>query len=125
MSTENSPVPVNDNLVLLCGKSACGKSASLMGLENPEGVISLNCEAGKKLPFKSKFKQLIIEHKKATLIALFFLIGCRIDFFVGCEFARRGFTVPFHQDRGKISDCANWHRDSLGKGLEMVGRSVE
>ena len=60
MSTENSPVPVNDNLVLLCGKSACGKSASLMGLENPEGVIYLNCEAGKKLPFKSKFKQLII-----------------------------------------------------------------
>lgn len=46
---------VNDNLVLLCGKSAAGKSASLMGLENPEGVMYLNCEAGKKLPFRSKF----------------------------------------------------------------------
>jgi hypothetical protein len=50
----------NDNLVLLCGKSATGKSASLMQLEKPEGVIYLNCEAGKKLPFKSKFKQYVI-----------------------------------------------------------------
>lgn len=47
---------VNDNLILICGKSATGKSASLMGLENQEGVIYLNCEAGKKLPFKSGFK---------------------------------------------------------------------
>lgn len=47
----------NDHLVLLCGKSATGKSASLMGLEKPEGVLYLNCEAGKRLPFKSKFIQ--------------------------------------------------------------------
>ena len=39
-------IPVNDNLVLLCGKSATGKSASLMELANPEGVMYLNCEAG-------------------------------------------------------------------------------
>ena len=51
---------VNDHLVLLCGKSATGKSASLMGLENPEGVMYLNCEAGKRLPFKTKFKQFTI-----------------------------------------------------------------
>jgi hypothetical protein len=51
---------VNDNLVLLCGKSATGKSASLMNMNNPEGVMYLNCEAGKKLPFKSKFKQFVI-----------------------------------------------------------------
>jgi hypothetical protein len=50
----------NDHLVLLCGKSATGKSASLMGLQNPEGVMYLNCEAGKKLPFKAKFKQYVI-----------------------------------------------------------------
>lgn len=46
---------VNDNLVLIVGKSSNGKSASLMGLENPEGVMYLNCEAGKKLPFPAKF----------------------------------------------------------------------
>lgn len=48
---------VNDHLVLLCGKSATGKSASLMQLEKPEGVLYLNCEAGKRLPFKAKFIQ--------------------------------------------------------------------
>lgn len=53
-------VKVNDNLVLIAGKSSTGKSASLMGLENPEGVMYLNCESGKKLPFKAKFKQFVI-----------------------------------------------------------------
>jgi hypothetical protein len=51
---------VNDNLILVGGKSATGKSASLMGLKNPEGVAYANCEAGKKLPFKSKFKEFVI-----------------------------------------------------------------
>ncbi len=48
---------VNDNLVLLCGKSAAGKSASLMTLKKPEGVLYLNCESGKRLPFKAGFIQ--------------------------------------------------------------------
>lgn len=51
---------INDHLVLLVGKSATGKSASLMQLNNPEGVAYANCEAGKKLPFKSKFKEFTI-----------------------------------------------------------------
>lgn len=51
---------VNDNLVLVVGKSATGKSASLMKLKNPEGVMYLNCEAGKKLPFRSRFKEYTI-----------------------------------------------------------------
>ena len=51
---------INDHLILLGGKSATGKSASLMGLTNPEGVLYLNCEAGKRLPFKAKFKQFTI-----------------------------------------------------------------
>ena len=56
MSTEQ----VNDNLVLVVGKSATGKSACLMGLKNPTGVMYLNCESGKKLPFRSKFKEFTI-----------------------------------------------------------------
>ncbi len=51
---------VNDNLILVGGKSATGKSASLMGISNPEGVWYLNCESGKKLPFRSKFREFII-----------------------------------------------------------------
>lgn len=48
---------MNDNLVLICGASSTGKSASLMGLENPQGVMYLNTEANKKLPFASKFQE--------------------------------------------------------------------
>lgn len=47
----------NDQLVLICGPSASGKSASLRNILNPEGVMYFNCEAGKKLPFPTKFKQ--------------------------------------------------------------------
>lgn len=51
---------VNDNLVMVVGESAGGKSASLREIEKPEGVMYLNCEAGKKLPFRSKFKELTV-----------------------------------------------------------------
>ncbi|WP_027855539.1 AAA family ATPase [Marinobacterium litorale] len=48
-------IDINDHLVLLCGKSAAGKSASLRKIRNPEGVLYLNCESGKRLPFRSGF----------------------------------------------------------------------
>jgi hypothetical protein len=51
---------VNDNLILIAGPSAAGKSASLRNLPNPEGVMYLNCEAGKKLPFPNKFASFTI-----------------------------------------------------------------
>ena len=51
---------INDHLVLISGQSATGKSASLMNIQNPEGVMYANCEAGKKLPFKSKFQEFTI-----------------------------------------------------------------
>lgn len=50
----------NKHLVLISGKSASGKSASLMGLPNPERVVYANCESGKQLPFPTKFKQCVI-----------------------------------------------------------------
>lgn len=45
----------NDNLVLIGGVSGAGKSACLRNLKNEEGVLYLNCESGKKLPFRNKF----------------------------------------------------------------------
>lgn len=53
-------VQTNDHLLLIAGKSATGKSASLMGLANQAGVMYLNCENGKKLPFKNYFKSLTV-----------------------------------------------------------------
>lgn len=55
-----SQTQVNDNLVLIVGASAAGKSASLRNIRNQEGVMYLNCEAGKKLPFPNKFQSYTI-----------------------------------------------------------------
>ena len=49
---------VNDNLILICGQSKGGKSTSLKDLVNPTGVLYLNCESNKKLPFPDQFKKL-------------------------------------------------------------------
>lgn len=52
----------NKNLVLICGKSASGKTASLRNIKDQQGVIYLNCESGKELPFPAKFKKATITH---------------------------------------------------------------
>lgn len=59
----------NDNLILISGKTGTGKSASLMNLKNPEGVLYLNCESNKKLPFKSKFREMTITDPKKVYTA--------------------------------------------------------
>lgn len=47
---------VNDQLVLIGGESAAGKSASLRNIRNQERWMYLNTEAGKRLPFKNAFQ---------------------------------------------------------------------
>ena len=51
----------NPNSVLICGESGAGKSASLRNLRGQEGVLYINCEGGKPLPFKNKFKRVTID----------------------------------------------------------------
>lgn len=46
---------INDFLICIAGKAANGKTTALKGLENQEGVLYLNCEAGKRLTFKNSF----------------------------------------------------------------------
>lgn len=60
---------VNDNLVLISGSSASGKSAAFRHLENPEGVMYLNCESGKKLPFANRFARFTITDPYQVLSA--------------------------------------------------------
>ena len=50
----------NPKSILICGESGHGKSASLMGLKDRKDVLYMNCENGKPLPFKNKFKKLTI-----------------------------------------------------------------
>lgn len=52
--------PINDQLILISGESASGKSASLINIRNKERWAYLNCEAGKRLPFPNKFKSATI-----------------------------------------------------------------
>jgi cytidylate kinase len=59
----------NDNLILISGPSATGKSASLMNLADPAGVMYLNTEANKKLPFKSNFQEYNIVHPDQVIEA--------------------------------------------------------
>lgn len=47
---------INEQLVLVAGESASGKSASLRNLENQDKWMYLNCEAGKRLPFRNTFQ---------------------------------------------------------------------
>jgi len=49
------PNEINDQLVLIVGFSASGKSASLRNIRNQNKWMYLNTEAGKRLPFKNKF----------------------------------------------------------------------
>jgi len=56
MSASESP-----KSLLIAGESGAGKSFSLMNIKGPEGVLYLNCEGGKPLPFKNNFKRVTIE----------------------------------------------------------------
>jgi hypothetical protein len=58
--TEPLPDDINDYLIGIVGKSTAGKSTSLMHLKDPENILYLNCESGKRLPFPAKFKQITI-----------------------------------------------------------------
>lgn len=47
--------------LLIAGESGAGKSFSLMNMRGQEGVLYLNCEGGKPLPFKNTFKRVTID----------------------------------------------------------------
>ena len=56
MSNETELPPVqNDQLILSSGKSGTGKSTALHKIRNQRRWLYLNCEAGKRLPFKNEF----------------------------------------------------------------------
>lgn len=55
MSDDIEPVEANDQLILISGYSGDGKSASLRNIRDQPDWLYGNTEAGKRLPFKSKF----------------------------------------------------------------------
>lgn len=57
MSDEVAIAVDNPQLILISGQSTAGKSASLRNIPNQERWLLGNCEAGKRLPFKNKFRE--------------------------------------------------------------------
>ena len=57
MTEEVAP---NDQLIAVVEYSSTGKSASLRNIENQDRWVYLNCESGKRLPFKNKFNRITI-----------------------------------------------------------------
>lgn len=55
MSNPNEDIEFNDQMILIGGISGAGKSAALRNIRKQERWIYINCEAGKRLPFKNKF----------------------------------------------------------------------
>lgn len=47
---------MNNNIILVAGKTGTGKSMCLRNIRNPERWLYLNCENNKGLPFRSDFK---------------------------------------------------------------------
>lgn len=64
----------NDQLVLICGVSASGKSASLRNIRNQERWLFMNTEAGKRLPFKNKFRSARVDDPYQVLQAFDYAI---------------------------------------------------
>lgn len=61
MSDSDTITDFNDQMILVGGISGAGKSASLRNIRNQDRWIYLNCEAGKRLPFKNKFINVRVE----------------------------------------------------------------
>ena len=60
---------VNDQLILVCGYSATGKSASLRNIRNQDKWFYLNTEAGKRLPFKNNFQSFRVDDPRQVFEA--------------------------------------------------------
>lgn len=65
----------NDQLVLICGSSATGKSASLRNIRNQEKWLFMNSEAGKRLPFKNSFRSARVDDPLQVLEAFDYAIA--------------------------------------------------
>jgi len=64
----------NNQMFLVCGYSAAGKTASLRNIRDQEDWIYFGCEAGKGIPFKHKFNYVKISDPKDLLESIYEII---------------------------------------------------
>lgn len=70
---------MNDQLILVVGESATGKSASLRNIRDQEDWLYLGTESGKRLPFKNKFDRHIITDPYQVHDAFDYATGTLLD----------------------------------------------
>ncbi|QIG68804.1 NTP-binding helicase protein [Rhizobium phage RHph_Y2_6] len=96
MSEEDVPsMDFNPQLVLISGESGSGKSASLRNLKNQEGWLFMNCEAGKRLPFKNNFEVVNITDPYQTYEGLNYVKGSADK--VGAIIDTSTFLMDMHE----------------------------
>src|SRR6056297_635642 len=64
---------INPHSLLICGESGSGKSMSLYEMRDRTDVLYLNCDGGKPLPFKNKFKNKVVNDPEDIIEMLEFL----------------------------------------------------
>lgn len=64
---------INPHSLLICGESGAGKSMSLYEMRDRTDVLYFNCDGGKPLPFKNKFKNKVINDPEDIISMLEFL----------------------------------------------------
>lgn len=64
---------INPHSLLVSGESGTGKSMSLYEMRDRTDVLYLNCEGGKPLPFKNKFKNKVVTDPEDIILMLEFL----------------------------------------------------
>jgi len=101
----------NNNLVLVTGKAASGKSMSLKNLRDPENVLYINME-GKRLPFAEgkRFQ----EYKPKSVEEMFVTFQ---------QFAENE-ALPKEQQNKKLSDIHTIVLDSITFALALLDKEL-
>lgn len=95
---------MNDQLVLVVGESATGKSASLRNIRDQEDWMYLGTEAGKRLPFKNKFDRHIITDPYQVHEAFDYASGRLLD-------ENGAVIAPEREYKGIITDSLTFLMD--------------
>lgn len=129
----NSPPPEqNDQLVLIGGYSASGKSASFRNWRNPEKTIYLNTEAGKRLPFRSSFIEKRISDPYQVLDAFDYCIA-NPDFSNAMLIDSLTFLMDMYETQYVLnatntmkawSDFAQYFKDMMQRRVVDYGKPV-
>lgn len=89
----------NTQLVLVEGLSGTGKSASLRNIRNQDKWIYMNCESGKRLPFRNSFNNQRITEPHAVLELFDEAIGAPKELIDGAIIDTMSFLLEMYESK--------------------------